>query len=103
MTRVDRVADLRQALLRKGFTKKNKGDHYRFFFFHEGKKTRVHTKISRGRNIKAKDIHQIRKQLHLTGKGQLEDFVECHLTECAYRAHLIQLRKIGSAVDSTAA
>ena len=61
----------RNALLKKGFRQKNR-DHSCFFYWHNNKKTRVHTKFSHQRRIPPGILNKIRRQIHLTERGQLE-------------------------------
>lgn len=78
-----KVKKLRQALERKGFRLSERNHHY-YYFYHEGKKTRVKTKISHGNDsISDPLIHSMRNQMKLN-KNQFFNFVECPLTEAEY-------------------
>jgi len=68
-------------LLKKGFREiaKKKRDHEYFFFFHEGKKTNILTKISHGaREIGDPNCSAMAKQMRLSNP-QFNEFVGCSL------------------------
>ncbi len=71
---------IQRALLKKGFEKVNT-DHKIFIFYHDGKKTSIHTKVSHGnKEISDQLIGHMAKQVSLT-KPQFEDVVDCHLQQ----------------------
>lgn len=82
------------SLSKKGFQEKKGGDHYRFFYWHKNKKTRIHTRFSHQRHIPPGILDLIRKQLHLAGRGQLERLLDCTMDADEYREHLKELGKI---------
>ncbi len=87
------VEKARTSLTTKGFTEKKRGDHYRFFFWHKGKKTRIHTKCSRGRHIHLKDLKSIRKQVRLPDLDALERLLNCNMKEDEY-ADILRKQKL---------
>ena len=89
-----RVERARTSLKSKGFVEKTKGDHYRFFFYYNGKKTSIHTKFSHGRQIPPYILNKVRHQICLTKRGQLEGFLSCDMLEEEYQCILRQLGRI---------
>jgi hypothetical protein len=84
--------NVRDALLKKGFkdADKRNPDHDFYFFYHNGKKTSVFTKISHGeREIHDGNCSNMAKQMKLS-KKQFNDFVDCPLELKHYVQHLIQ-------------
>lgn len=81
--------EIESALTSKGFLPTNT-DHEYFFFYVDGKKTSVWTKLSFGdKEYGDPLLGQIKKQLHLT-KGELIDLIECPLTEEMFRKKMIE-------------
>jgi predicted RNA binding protein YcfA (HicA-like mRNA interferase family) len=71
---------IQRALLKKGFEKVNT-DHKVLIFYHDGKKTPIHTKVSHGnKEISDQLIGHMAKQVSLT-KSEFEDVVDCHLQQ----------------------
>ncbi|MBT8508526.1 hypothetical protein AZH53_08925 [Methanomicrobiaceae archaeon CYW5] len=71
---------IQRALSKKGFQKVNT-DHKVLIFYYNGKKTRIHTKVSHGnKEISDKLIDHMANQLFLT-KSQFKDVVDCPLKE----------------------
>jgi hypothetical protein len=84
--------EVRRALLKKGFREsiKKKRDHDYFFFFYNGKKTSVRTKISHGeREIGDPNCSAMAKQMRLSNP-QFNEFVDCSLELKHYLYILIQ-------------
>ena len=83
----DREA-IERGLLKKGFAKKDGGDHHRYIFLsHDGKKTSIHTKMSRGtrhRLVSTPLITLMARQCRLSTREFLA-LVDCPMTETAYR------------------
>ena len=78
-----KVRDVSGALLRKGFREVG-GDHKRYVFYYNGKKTAINTKISHGE----KELHDglvsaMARQMHLK-RVEFDKFVECTLSEEEY-------------------
>jgi predicted RNA binding protein YcfA (HicA-like mRNA interferase family) len=69
---------IQRALLKKGFKKVNT-DHKVLIFYHDNKKTSIHTKVSHG-NAEVSDhlIGKMAKQISLT-KPQFEGVIDCNL------------------------
>ena len=84
--------DLRSALLKKGFKESQGGDHDFYFYYEDGIKTKVRTKISHGSHGR-KPIGDtltsiIKDQMHFEEKEQLIRFVECTFSAEDYREML---------------
>jgi hypothetical protein len=87
---------VRSALLKKGFkdADKKNPDHDFYFFYHNGKKTNIFTKISHGeREIGDPNCSNMAKQMRLTNR-QFKDFVSCPMELQHYVQHLIQCNHI---------
>lgn len=75
-----------QNLTKKGFTEKGDGDHIVLLFQHQGVKTIIRTKISRGskyREISDKLIAQMARQCKIK-KTEFIGLVECTVSEREY-------------------
>ena len=84
--------DICDALSKKGFRVATEGDHDRYWFYHNGVKQAIFTKISRGKQYRTYGdnlLSQMAWQLKVT-KPLLVQLVDCTLTEAAYTAHLKQ-------------
>jgi hypothetical protein len=83
---------LERALARKGFRKEEASrDHCFWWFYYQGKKTHIFTKISRGSGYKDYGdelLNKVKLQLRLDTVGQLRDFVDCPMTEQDYITYL---------------
>ena len=87
--------NVKHALETKGFRESDERDHFYYFFFHNGKKTRVYTKISHGeREIHDKNCSLMARQIRLTGP-QFRNFVDCPLTKEQYTKLLLDGKHIG--------
>jgi hypothetical protein len=76
------------ALTSKGFKKADR-DHHFYYFWYNGKKTPIRTKISHGESeIHDRNCGSMARQIHLN-RGEFEKFVECALTEKLYVEKLI--------------
>jgi hypothetical protein len=85
-----KARDVKRALLAKGFREEAR-DHYFYFFYYQGKKSSVKTKISHGAtNGDISDIllSAMAKQVRLSGP-QFRDLVDCGLTEQQFSSVLI--------------
>lgn len=74
-------ADVESALAQKGFTLEER-DHRYYFFYHNGKKTAVSTKVSTGtayKHLGDKLVSDMAHQMKLTTK-QFGQFVECSMS-----------------------
>ena len=87
--------DLASALLRKGFRLKE-GDHKIYYFFVGEKKSSVFTKISHGSSYKQYGdglTNSVKKQMGLT-TSELQNFIECSLTQDQYTSLLRERSRI---------
>ena len=82
--------DFERALLKKGFQLDRRTGDKIFFFYHAGRKTRVHTKISEGRgeDLRSKLLGHIKRQMFFDTTAQLSEFIDCSIDEAAYVEHL---------------
>lgn len=81
---VFRTRDIESALTSKGFKQAN-SDHKYYFFYVDGKKTSIRTKISHGASEYGDVLLGLmKKQLHLE-KKELEELINCTLGEKEYR------------------
>ena len=90
---VYKINQISRALLSKGF-RVTQADHTFYWFYWNGKKTYVRTKISHGK-IEYDDrlLGYMSLQLHLE-KKELEHLIECSLTEKEYTELLIKKKVI---------
>jgi hypothetical protein len=82
-----RVNRARASLSVKGFVEE-KRDHCCFFFLHEGRKTRIRTKLSLGRQISEYQLKRMRGQLRFPDVEQLVRLLSCDMDGDEYRDHL---------------
>jgi hypothetical protein len=83
------VQALRRALLHKGF-RVDHTHHEMYWYFVEGRRSSVRTRISRGATeYDSRLAGFVARQLFLS-RRQLAEFVECSLTADMYREHLIR-------------
>jgi hypothetical protein len=84
---------IHESFLKKGFQQKDGGDHLRYIYLSsDGKKTAVHTKMSRGSKYKYLSdplIAQMAKQCMLA-KSDFLALVDCPLTRQDYENKLKQ-------------
>jgi len=89
-----KVRDVKRALTTKGFQEEEERDHRYYFYFHEGKKSGIFTKISHGESeIHDKNCSKMAKQIKLSGP-QFGKFVDCELEKDEYLKHLIDGKHI---------
>ena len=77
-------AKLERALKKKGFRQTEKSGHRYFDFYFEGKRTSVSTSVSRGtsyRELSDDLLSKMWKQLHLNSKWELENLVDCPMSQ----------------------
>jgi hypothetical protein len=98
---VFKAKDVSDSLCEKGFQEDSGRDHKYYFFYHDGKKSSIKTKISHGaREIDDYLCSAMSKQLNLT-RAQFRDLVECPLEAEEYlrlmidTGHLIVARPSG--------
>lgn len=82
-----RVERARKSLRDKGFQEKP-GNHYRFHYYHDGRKTHVHTMFSHGRQISEYDLNCMRGQLRLLDMKQLDRLLSCDMRQDEYHEYL---------------
>jgi hypothetical protein len=83
-----KTSDFEKALQKKGFKCTN-SHHKMFRFYNNGKMTDIITYISHGELRFGETILSLRKrQMKLTEKKQILDFIDCKFTEDDYRKWL---------------
>lgn len=84
-----KTAKIAKSLTHKGFREVEGRDHIFYFFYLNGKKTSVFTKMSHSdEEIGDKLIKNMKNQMKLS-KEQFFDFVKCTLTEEEYTKYLL--------------
>lgn len=84
---------IESSLLSKGFSKENT-HHEMYWYFYNGKKTSIRTRLSHGyKEYSDNLLGLIARQLHLK-KSELEDLIDCPLTKEQYEALLLKDGKI---------
>ena len=97
MAQIDR-RDIESGLQSKGFRKLN-SKHKIYYFFHNGKKTSIRTKLSHGSSYKVyadKLLNLVKKQLHLDTTSQLKELCYCPLSEADYIRLLASKKKLNN-------
>ncbi len=88
---VFKARDICSALKKKGFVEDPSSDHIRYTLYVNGKKTRIFTFISHDfREYGEKLISEVKKQLRLQSKNELQDFIKCPMTGEEYTKLLIE-------------
>jgi hypothetical protein len=89
-----KVRDIRAGLLGKGFQEEVDRDHVYFWFYFEGKRSAIRTKVSHGAtDIPAPLIGQMGKQLRLNKEGFLQ-LIDCPMDLAQYIKILIDKGEI---------
>jgi hypothetical protein len=89
-----RSAEIRAALLKKGFREDQARHHVYYWFYDGNRKTSVKTYFSHGiKEYGDELLDAIKKQLGLT-KPQLLDFIECPLSREGYLKLLLESGRI---------
>ncbi len=85
-----KATQYRSALEKKGFRLERRTNDYLYYFYYDGKKTSIHTKVSmgKGEDIRVKLLSMIRHQLRLDNSTQLQKFIECPMEYPDYVQHL---------------
>lgn len=79
-----KTRDIEKALLAKGFQVEQTHHEY-FWFYYNGKRTHIKTRISHGKKEYGSNlISAIKKQLKLQSKQQIEDLLNCPMSEEDY-------------------
>ena len=88
---VESAKDFERALTKKGFRLERKTGDKIFYFYHQGRKTQIHTKISQGRSedLRSALLGKIKQQMFLDSPAQLSSFIDCRFDESDYIAHLV--------------
>jgi hypothetical protein len=82
------------SLCAKGFREDHKRDHRYYFFYHQGKKSSIQTKISHNADeIDDYLCSAMSRQMRLT-RDQFKKFVECPLKAEAYLKLMIDARHV---------
>jgi hypothetical protein len=88
-----KAREVETSLVKKGFSLVD--THHRiFWFYHNGKKTQIRTRLSQGR--KDVDDHLMgcmSRQMKLT-RGELDSFVDCSMSGEEYREKMVQARHV---------
>lgn len=83
----------------KGFQKYEKRDQRFYYFFYEGKKTKIRTKISTGSKYKDYGmdlLKMMKRQLWLDEVKEVKDFLVCPMDQEQYTKILLNKGKISS-------
>jgi len=83
--------EIESSLMKKGFEKREKGDHTYFYHIHEGKESGIKTHTSRGSKPKSYGrglLGAMKKQLRLSTPAQLRDLVKCPMSGDDYNEFL---------------
>ena len=85
MTFTIKTEKIKAALTSKGFVKEERSKHTFYFLVVDGKKTAIHTKLSRGsKEYSNKLLSFMRKQLGFDKMRDLKDFIKCPISEDEY-------------------
>jgi hypothetical protein len=88
-----KTSEFKNALEKKGF-KLDQTHHEMYWYFLDGKKTTIKTRISHSeKNYDDYLLNERKKQLHLS-KSDFILFVKCPLTAEQYRQKLIDIKRI---------
>ncbi len=78
---------IEKSLSEKGFVKEEGSNHRIWYYWYEGKKTKIRTPISRGTGYKDYTptlLKMMKPQLYLDSSRQLEDLLRCPMDEKKY-------------------
>ncbi len=77
--------DIKSALKRKGFVKREGKPHEFYVLMVNGKQSGIQTKLSHGsKEYSRKLLSYMRKQLGFNSMSELKDFIECPLSKDEY-------------------
>jgi hypothetical protein len=95
---VFKAKEVSASLSSKGFREDRKRDHRYYFFYHDGKKSSIYTKISHNADeIDDYLCSAMSRQIKLT-RAQFKDFVECPLKADEYlRLMILAKHLVGAA------
>ena len=80
---------IESALTSKGF-RVSQTDHKYYYFYVEGKRTNIWTKISHGLDEYGDDLLRLMKKQLKLEKQELVEFISCSLSEAEYRNQLVR-------------
>lgn len=86
-----KAREIGHALQRKGFHKEESKDHTKYYYYVNGKKTSIHTYMSRGgkkEELSPKLLKKMAIQLKLK-YDEFEDLINCPLSKEDYHHHLV--------------
>jgi hypothetical protein len=88
---VESAKDFPKALEKKGFRLERRTKDKSFYFYYQGRKTQIHTKISEGKSEDLRNtlLAKIKQQMCLDSTGQVSSFIDCSLDEPDYIKLLI--------------
>lgn len=88
-----KARDVARALTKKGFKEANR-DHHFYYFWHDGRKTVIRTKISHAEtDIHDRNCGSMARQIGLN-RTEFNGFVECALTQDLYVEKLIKEKRL---------
>ena len=90
-----KVRDVRRALQKKGFVESTDRHHIYLHHRYNGKETSAYTLVSHGADkddVGAPLVGKMKKQLHLTSSREVDDLVNCPMSEAQY---VVRLKKAG--------
>lgn len=91
---------MRATLLAKGFREHNT-DHHHYWFFYEGLKTSIKTKVSYGiKEYGDSLLGPVKKQMRLVGGRELDDFFDCDMTGKMYADLLVKRGHVSNTKNS---
>jgi hypothetical protein len=91
-----KTSDIDYALSRKGFLKESASHHLMYWFYLNGKKTSIRTKMSHGESeIGNPLISRMSHDLRLT-KAEFLSFIECRINGDVYRNKMIVENQVGA-------
>lgn len=79
--------EIRKALSSKGFVAEQAPHHEMWYFHHNGNKTSIRTRISRGTGYKTYGdqlLSQMKRQLQFENRKQFDNFIKCPLDMNGY-------------------
>ena len=87
---VESAKAFEDALKKKGFRLERRTRDKMFYFYHQGRKTQIHTKISEGRGEDLRNtlLGKIKQQMCFDTTAQVSEFIECSIDEPGYINHL---------------
>lgn len=85
MTLTIKTGKIKSSLTSKGFVEEERSKHTFYILVTDGKKTPIHTKLSRGsKEYSKKLLSFMREQLGFDNITELKDFIECPISKDEY-------------------